>query len=392
MVRFFQLACFNKNWQRATLLTLFASLSLTACEQKPTEQPSQKPATASTPKPQSQSTAVIIASTPTQTEEPTASSTDKTDIHQNLIQILTSIDKKNLEPLLTDFSKKTGIQINIVQDEPMSILARLQAEGDKSPADMILTEDIGVFHQGVEYNLLQPFNLQKDINHAPARFLDANAYWIALSQYGRLAVFNPKTVNANDITSFADLSKEKWRQKLCISQRSNIANQSFVVDLLNQLGEKKTKDVLTGYQQNLAMPVLLNDKEIFNAIESGKCQIGLASSHHFVQYQQDTPKTQLQSAWVNTGYGGVHTNVMAVAIPRTAHQPALSLQLIEWLLDKEQAGLFASISHTFPLNEQIETSALLKSLEKFKPSAIAISEYGEKQKVAVELMTDAGYK
>lgn len=282
--------------------------------------------------------------------------------------------------------------MNIIQDEPMSILARLQAEGDNSPIDMILTEDVGVFHQGVEHNLLQPFNLQKDIHHAPTRFLDNNAYWLALSQYGRLAVFNGKNISPNDISSFADLAKPKWYQKLCLTQRSYIANQSFVVDLLSQLGEKKTKEVLQSYQKNLSMPVVLNDKEIFKAIESGKCQIGLVSSHNFVQYQQTNPKTQLQSTWVNTGYGGVHTNVMAVGIPRVAQQPALSLQLIEWLLDKEQIGLFASISHTFPLNDQIETSALLKSLEKFNPSPINISEYGEKQKIAIELMQDVGYQ
>lgn len=397
MVHFFQLArfsCFLQNWQLllnfALLMSFFA---LTACQdsKNPTP-PTQEPSTASTTKPTTSNSAIIIASTTKEDEKPSASTPNPTIHNQNLIQILTSIDKKNLEPLFHNFSQKTGILVNIIQDEPMSILARLQAEGDNSPIDMILTEDVGVFHQGVEHNLLQPFNLQKDIHHAPTRFLDNNAYWLALSQYGRLAVFNGKNISPNDISSFADLAKPKWYQKLCLTQRSYIANQSFVVDLLSQLGEKKTKEVLQSYQKNLSMPVVLNDKEIFKAIESGKCQIGLVSSHNFVQYQQTNPKTQLQSTWVNTGYGGVHTNVMAVGIPRVAQQPALSLQLIEWLLDKEQIGLFASISHTFPLNDQIETSALLKSLEKFNPSPINISEYGEKQKIAIELMQDVGYQ
>lgn len=390
-----QLARLSHNWRNSLKFVLFASfLSLTACQDKTKSQPStpSETTTASTATPPPSNSAIIIASSPKETQQPFASNTASTSINQNLIQILTSLEKSSLEPFLQEFSQKTGISVNIIQSEPMSILARLQAEGDNSPIDMILTEDVGVFHQGVEHNLLQPFNLQKDIQHAPARFLDPNAYWLALSQYGRLAVFNSKNISQKDISSFADLAKQKWYQKLCLTQRSYIANQSFVVDLLNQLGEKKTKEVLQNYQRNLSMPVLLNDKEIFKAIESGKCQIGLVSSHNFVQYQQDNPKTMLQSAWINTGYGGVHTNVLAVGIPRSAQQPALSLQLIEWILDKEQIGLFASISHTFPLSEQVETSALLKSLEKFRPSSISLSEYGEKQKTALELMQEAGYQ
>lgn len=398
MVRVFpftRLARLSQNWRCSLGFVVLASFfGLMGCQDKTQPKPQIKNETnnASVVKASSNTSAIIIASSATEQQTSVASNTASTPVNQNLIQILTSIDKKTFESFLQQFSQKTGIVVNVIQSEPMSILAHLQAEGDNSPIDMILTEDIGVFHQGVEHNLLQPFSLQKDINHASPRFLDPNAYWLALSQYGRLAVFNSKNINPNDITSFSDLAKQKWEKKLCLTQHSYIANQSFVVDLLSQLGEKKTKEVLQGYQANLAMPVLLNDTEIFKAIESGKCQIGLVSSHNFVQYQQNNPKTTLQSAWINTGYGGVHTNVLAVGIPRTAKQPALSLQLIEWLLDKEQIGLFASISHTFPLNEQIETSALLKSLEKFKSSPISMSEYGEKQKIALALMQDSGYE
>ena len=39
--------------------------------------------------------------------------------------------------------RQINVPIHIVQDEPMSILARLKAEGANSPADVILTEDAG---------------------------------------------------------------------------------------------------------------------------------------------------------------------------------------------------------------------------------------------------------
>lgn len=389
---------FSKNWQsRLKVLVLSSFFALSACQDSPnpTEKPEtqQKPASTPASQPKPQSTSVIIASTVNDTASVTASAASATaPAVANLLTIYTSIDRKNLVPFFENFSKKTGVMVNVVQDEPMSILAKLQAEGDNSPADIILTEDVGVFHHGVEHNLLQPFNAEKAVSQVPARFIDPDAHWLALTYYGRLAVYDSRVVEPNNISSYADLAKPKWYQKLCLSQRSYAPNQSFVVDLVHQLGDKKAEDVLKGYIQNLAMPVVLNDDAIFQAIDSGKCQIGLVNSQNFVKYQQNHKKTNVQPTWINIGYGGVHTNALAVGIPRTAHQPELALQLIDWLADKEQIGLFASISHTFPLNAQVETSALLKSWGEFKPSQINVSEYGEKQKSAVEMMETVGYR
>ncbi len=372
-------------------------LGLTACQpSNPKQTPNSETVTsgtastmASTSIQQSNNPNIIIKNTSASTASTTASQTEKLD---NIITLYTSVDKKNLQLLLSEFSQKTGVQTQIIEDQPMSIMARLQAEGDHSPADMVLTEDVGVLQNGIKYGLLQPFNAEKANQAVPSRFQDTDAHWLTLSYFAKVVVFNHKLLTEKDFSSYADLAKEKWYQKLCVTQASYPSNSSFVVDLMSQLGDKKTQEVLSGYQNNLTMPVLLNDKAVLEAIESGKCQAGLVSSHHFASYQKAQPKNSLQLAWANSGYGGVHTNIMAIALPKNAHQPELALKLAEWLADKEHQGLFASISHTFPVNPQVETSAQLKSWGEFKPSNIAVSEYANKQEQAIELMQLAGYR
>lgn len=66
------------------------------------------------------------------------------------------------------------------------------------------------------------------------------ATWIALSSYARTAVYDSRVLHANDISSYADLAKTKWSQKLCMSQGRYIPNQSLVVNLINNLGDKKS--------------------------------------------------------------------------------------------------------------------------------------------------------
>lgn len=272
----------------------------------------------------------------------------------NQLTIYTSIDKAALEPLLTSYAKQVNVPIHIVQDEPMSILARLKAEGANSPADVILTEDAGIFSIAVEEGLLQPFNAEKAVAHVPERYRDPDGNWIALSSYARTAVYDSRVLHSNDISSYADLSKPKWSQKLCLSQGKYIPNQSLVVNLINNLGDKRTQEVMQGWLANLSVPLLLDDNEVLKAIESGKCQIGLVNSNHYGRYLQAHPDTPIKIKWINKGYGGVSTNITAVAIPHAAKHTELALGLIEWLAAKDQQSLYASLSNTFPIDPNAE--------------------------------------
>lgn len=369
-------------------VVLCLPLLSTGCNR--TESPQTINATASTNQPTTQAN-------PTASQ--VASTTDRTSLaHQsdpvpaNHLTLYTSIDKRTLQPLLADFERQKAVSVNVVNDEPMSILARLKAESDNSPADIILTDDVGVFHQATEAELLQAFSADSAVASIPERYRDPDGNWLALSSYARTAVYDSRVMTASDISSYGDFAKPKWFQKLCLSQASFIPNQSLVVNLIHNLGDKKAQETLTGWVSNLAMPVVVDDNAVMQAIDSGKCQVGLVSSHTYANYVQKNPQTPIKLAWANKGYGGVSTNVMAAAIPKTAKNPQLALSLIEWLSTKEHQTLLASLSNTYPINKDAQASVLLKSWEEFEPSPIAVSEYGEKQKVALDVMQDAGWQ
>lgn len=322
----------------------------------------------------------------------TAQASDSVLDKPSQITLYTSIDKSALAPLITAYQKASGIGINVVNDEPMSIMARLKAEGDNSSADVILTEDVGVFHQGVEAGLLQPFSADNVVATIPERYRDPEGNWLALSYYARTAVYDSRVMTEKDISSYANFAQPKWFQKLCLSQASFIPNQSLSVNLLNNLGDKKAQTTLTGWVANLAMPPVLDDSALMQAIDNGKCQVGLVNSHSYANYLQKHPQSPIKLAWVNKGYGGVHTNVTAVAIPKTAKTPQFSLAFIEWLADKNQQTLFASLSNTFPLHKNAQTAVPLKAWGEFEASPIAVKEYAIKQKAVIEMIKDAGWQ
>ncbi|MFW2176875.1 MULTISPECIES: extracellular solute-binding protein [unclassified Moraxella] len=369
-------------------LLLMLTGGLTACSQS-NDTPATTQDTSQTSASQPSMTSVSTPTPATIASSVHTASVPQTITHQ--INLYTSIDKKALTPLLADFTKKTDIKVVVTQDEPMSLLARLKAEGENSPADMLLTEDVGVFHHAVEEGLLQAFSSDKSVANVPERYRDPNGNWLALSYYARTAVYDSRMLINKDIISYADFAKAKWFQKLCISQASYIPNQALAVNLIDNLGEKKATEVLKGWLANVAVAPVLDDNAVMQAIEKGQCQVGIVNSHHYGDYLQAHPTTPIKLTWLNKGYGGLHTNITGVAIPKHTKHPETTLALIEWLAQKPQQALYASLSKTFPMDKNTEASVLLKSWGDFEINPMPVNDYAEKQKMAVDLLKDISY-
>ncbi len=309
----------------------------------------------------------------------------------NTLTIYTSQSKQSLQPIIEAFSQQTGISVRLVHDLPMSLLARLKIEGENTPADMLLTQDVGIIAQAMEAGMLQPFNSEKVSASSSENLRSTQSEWVALSYYPRTIVYNSQSINANDISTYAELAKPKWQYQLCLTDGKQIANQSLVAYLEETLGHEKTVQVLQGWVSNLATEVFFDDNALLKAIDSGKCRIGIVNSDVYGEFISKNPQSPVKIAWANQGYGGVYVNANVAGIIKNSKHPEFALAFIEWLSDKNQQGIYASLSNTYPINSQAEASVLLKSWEDFEKTNTSISRYIEKQADMVELMKEAGY-
>src|SRR5688572_24000649 len=60
-----------------------------------------------------------------------------------------------IEPLLKEFTEETGIKVNVIFAEK-GLIERIQAEGRNSPADVLLTVDVGNLTQAASAGIAQP--------------------------------------------------------------------------------------------------------------------------------------------------------------------------------------------------------------------------------------------
>ena len=103
-----------------------------------------------------------------------------------------------IKPFIDAYTKKTGTKIDIVFASK-GLAQRLQAEGARSPADLVLTVDIARLSEYVERDLLLPAESRVLKANIPAHLRDPQNRWFAFSKRARIIVASKQAADANQI-------------------------------------------------------------------------------------------------------------------------------------------------------------------------------------------------
>jgi iron(III) transport system substrate-binding protein len=98
------------------------------------------------------------------------------------------------ERLYSDFTEATGITINRIEGNADELIARMQAEGANSPADILLTVDTSRLERAKAAGVLQ--SIDSDILEAriPDSLQDDDNQWFGFSQRARIIFYDKNDV------------------------------------------------------------------------------------------------------------------------------------------------------------------------------------------------------
>ena len=308
------------------------------------------------------------------------------------ITIYSSRNEQLIKPLLDRYTKETGVNIELVTDKSGPLMARLQAEGKNTPADMLLTVDAGNLWQAAEQGLLQPVASTVLEANVPAKYRDPKGQWTGLSLRARTIMYDPSKVSADQLSTYADLADPKWKGKLCLRTSNSVYNQSLVASMIENLGEEKTEAVIRGWVDNLATDVFSDDTSMLKAIAAGQCEVGLSNSYYYGRLLDEQPNFPVKVFWANQGTTGTHVNISGAGVVTGSDNPDGALKLMEWLSSDKAQGLYASSDKEYPVKEGVDESEMLRSWGEFKKDDINVQKFGERQTQAIQMMDKAGYK
>ena len=294
-----------------------------------------------------------------------------------------------LKPLTDAFTEETGITVNVAfLDKGM--VERLLAEGDRSPADLVLTVDISRLASVVEAGVTQPVHSEVLASHVPAEFHDPEGQWWGLTTRARIVYASKERVAEGEVTTYEDLADPKWEGRICTRSGMHPYNVALTAAYLHHHGEEATLEWLKGLKANLARKPQGNDRAQVKAIWAGECDISLGNTYYMGEMLEDPEQVEWANS-VNIVFpvfegAGTHVNISGIAMTKAAPNKENALKLMEFLVSPEAQEIYAEANHEYPIAPGSEPSDLVKGWGSFDADEVNLMELAKLRPDALRLM------
>jgi iron(III) transport system substrate-binding protein len=310
------------------------------------------------------------------------------------VNVYTYRESKLIQPLFEAFTKDTGIKVNVISASS-GLEQRIKTEGQNSPADVLLTVDIGRLEEAVQAGITQPIKSEVLDNAIPPQYRDPEGHWYGVSARARVVYASKDRVPLTAMT-YEELADPKWKGKICIRSGQYIYNNALFASYIAHHGEAKAEEWLKGLKANLAQKPSGGDREVARDILAGKCDIGLANTYYWALMLNNDPD---KKPWAEATKvilatfkdGGTHMNVSGVVLAKHAPNKANAIKLIEWLAGDKAQHMYADINYEYPLRAGIAVNPTIAGYGTLKPDTVPISKIAQNKKAAANLVDKVGF-
>jgi iron(III) transport system substrate-binding protein len=312
------------------------------------------------------------------------------------VNIYTSRQPELIQPLLDAFTEESGLTTaTIFIDKGLE--ERIAAEGANSPADVIMTVDIGRLDAAKQAGVVQPVEdeiLEKNI---PEAYRDSEKEWFGLTARGRVVYASKERVDADALT-YEELADPKWKGRLCTRSGQHQYNIALIAAYIAHNGEEAAREWVTGLRDNLARRPEGGDRDQAKAIFAGECDVALGYTY-YVGKMATNEKEPEQKEWADAikvimptfENGLTHVNISGVALAKNAPNRDNAVKLMEFLSGDEAQKIYAELNYEYPLEPGIEASELVKSFGDLKPDTLPLDEIAKFRTKASEMVDEVGY-
>lgn len=315
---------------------------------------------------------------------------------QQEVTLYTTREQGLIQPLLTAFTASTGVKVNTVFLKD-GLLERVKAEGERSPADVLMTVDIGALVDLAEGGVTQPVKSQVLESVIPANLRAADGQWFALSLRERVLY----TRKRSDLHTFRyeDLADPKYKGQVCIRAGQHPYNTALIAAMLAHDGPEATEKWLRGVKANLARKAGGGDRDVARDIVGGICELGLANSYYVGQMKAAPVQTDARK-WgegikairpVFAKTGGTHVNVSGAAVARNAPNRANAVKLMEFLVSEQAQSIYAKANYEQPVRAGVKTDESVMFEGALKVDSLPVAEIAKYRKQASLLVDKVGF-
>jgi len=301
-----------------------------------------------------------------------------------------------IDHLTAKFTAETGIKVNTAFLKK-GMIEKLEAEGDRSPADLIFTVDIARLTAVVNGGYTQPVESDVLSANIPADLRDPNNHWFGLTTRARVA-FSSKERAPEGPATYNELADPKWKGRICIRSGTNAYNVSLFAAAIHHMGAEGAKTWLQGVKDNLARKPQGNDRAQAKAVFAGECDIRIGNTY-YVGKMENNEKNPEQKEWaasINVIFpvfegGGTHVNISGMALAKHAPNKADAIKLMEFLASPEVQTIYAEKNYEYPVAPGTKPSAQVASWGTFTADPVNLEELAKLRPAALKMIEEVDF-
>ena len=307
-----------------------------------------------------------------------------------------NVDKIQYE----NFEKLTGIKVNVTKANADELIQRMKNEGNNSPADLFITVDVGKLWQGGEMGLFQKFQDESVFSNIDPQLLDKNGYWVPVTYRSRVIVYSNERVEKNELSTYEDLSNEKWKGRLLVRSSSNAYNQALMSSLVENLGSEETTKWSQSVVANFARNPKGNDRDQVKAIAAGQGDIAIVNSYYIGLLLSSEKEEEINAGkavsvfFPNQGEGerGAHINVSGIALTKNSPNKENAIKLIKYLNTVKAQETYVNNSYEYSVNPNVKPDEIVQAWGEFKKDPVDLNSLGTNRNEAIRIFDKTGWK
>ncbi len=302
------------------------------------------------------------------------------------------------ERLYSDFTEATGITINRIEGNGDELIARMEAEGANSPADVLLTVDTSRLQRAKDAGVLQSVDSDVLEQRIPAYLQDAENQWFGFSQRARI-IFYDKTKVTNPPLTYLDLAAPAYEGQVCHRSSTNAYTQTLLAAMIENLGEEAATDWAQGVVNNFARDPQGGDTDQLRGLVSGECDVSISNTYYFARALRTEvdglgEEAIANIAWVfpSQNAEGAHMNLSGGGVAANAPNRDNAVAFLEYLASDSAQQYFSAGNDEYPAVPGVGLSPSVAALGMFKPDDVDLSAVAENLPAAQKIFDQVGWK
>ena len=315
---------------------------------------------------------------------------------EGVVNVYTYRQPSLINPLFEAFTQKTGIEVRAVFADS-GLVERLAQEGRNSPADLMLTADVGRLVEAAGRGLAQPVTSPAIVEKVPANLRDAENRWFGLTMRARVVYASVERAPIAGIT-YEELADPKWKGKICMRPGNHPYNLGLIAAMIAHKGEDATREWLKGLKANLAVKPSGNDRSQAKSVFAGECDLALANTYYMGKMLTNEQEPE-QKEWAkavkivfpSSPQFGTHVNISGMLLTTNAPNKDNAIKLMEFLASDEAQQLYANGNFEYPVTPAVKPAEIVASWGTFTPDTLNVAEVAKFEPDAARLVDEVGF-